>query len=114
VHYRNDGRFLRDGISDALRRHDARLIDRQQGGFPATTREGFQRVQHGLVLDGAGDQMTSAGGLERLGGAADREVVGFGPPLVKTISDGSPWMRAATADRASSMAAFACCRGDEH
>ncbi len=27
----------------------------------------------------AGDQMTSAGGLERLGGTADREVVGFGP-----------------------------------
>jgi len=30
------------------------------------------------VLDGTGDQMAPAGGLERLGSAADREVVRFG------------------------------------
>ena len=61
------------------------------------------------MLDGGGDQMTPAGGLECLGSAANSEVVRSVPPLVNTISEGSPLMSKAMADRASSMAAFACC-----
>ncbi len=39
----------------------------------------LQRHEHGLVLDGGGDQVLPSGGLERLGDAAQREVVGLGP-----------------------------------
>ena len=45
---------------------------------PAAARERLQRVQHRLVLDRAGDQVAPAGRLERLGGAADGEVVRLG------------------------------------
>ena len=36
-------------------------------------------VEHGLVLDARRDEVPPAGRLERLGGAAQREVVGLGP-----------------------------------
>ena len=38
----------------------------------------LQRVEHRFVLDAAGDQMAASGRLERLGGAANREVVRLG------------------------------------
>ena len=38
----------------------------------------FMRVEHGLVFDRARDQVLAPGGFERLGGAADRDVVALG------------------------------------
>ena len=45
---------------------------------PAAPGQRLQGVEHGFVLDGAGDQVLAAGRLERLGGAADGEVVALG------------------------------------
>ena len=45
---------------------------------PAAPGQRLERVEHRLVLDGAGDQVLPAGRLERLGHAADGEVVALG------------------------------------
>ena len=57
---------------------DPVLVDRQQRHPPAAPRQRLQGVEDRLVLDGAGDQVPAPGGLQRLGGAADGEVVAFG------------------------------------
>ena len=94
----------------ALGRDDAGRVDRQQRGRPAAAGQRLERVQHRFVLDGAGNQVASPGRLERLGGAADREVVGLGAAareddFRRLGADQS----AATAVRASSRIALACC-----
>ena len=78
VHDRDEGRVVGEQLPDAIGRDDARLIDRDERRPPAAPGERLQRVQHGLVLDRAREQMTTAGRLERLGGAADGEVVRLG------------------------------------
>ena len=45
---------------------------------PAAPLERLDGVEHGLVLDARRDEVPAAGRLERLGGAANREVVGLG------------------------------------
>ena len=86
----------------------ARLIDRHERGLPAAPGERLERVQDRLVLDGAGDQVAPAGRLERLGRAADGEVVGLGAAAGEDDFGRIGVQEAATADRASSRAALAC------
>ena len=78
VHDRDEGGVVGDELAQPIGRHDAGLIDREERRAPAAARQRLQRVQHGLVFDRARDEMTAAGRLERVGGAADREVVRLG------------------------------------
>ena len=77
---------------------DAALVDRQQRRLPAAPGQRLQRVEDGLVLDGAGDQVLPAG-RPRAASATPRmaKLSLSVPPLVKTTSDGSPPISAATA-----------------
>ena len=54
------------------------VIDRESVVRQPRRASALQRVQHRLVFDRARDQMPASGRLERLGGAADREVVRLG------------------------------------
>ena len=89
---------------------DAGRVDRQEGRPPAAAGEGLERDEHRLVLDGAGNQVPPPGGLERLGDAAQREVVGLGAAAGEHDL-GRLGVRSArpTADRASSRRALARC-----
>ena len=65
------------GVLDLRGVDEAFAVDGEDGGFPAFAFELFDGVEHGVVLDGAGDDV-AAGVLAGLGRAADGEVVGFG------------------------------------
>src|SRR6476661_7707309 len=64
-----------------------------------------QGVEHRLMFDRAGDEMTTAGGFERLRDTAQREVVRLGAAACKYHFRGI----SANDERASSSIAFACC-----
>ena len=107
VHNRNEGGLVRNDGAQSLGIDDARLVDGEQGRPPPAPRECLQRVEHGFVLDRAGNQMlrpvgSSASATPRIAKLSDSV-----PPLVYTTSEGSALIRAATAARASSRAAFA-------
>src|SRR5262249_54966785 len=73
----------RNRLAQSLRRQDARFVDRQKGRPPSAPRERLECIENRLMLDRARDQVTTASGLERLGGAPDREVVRFGAAACK-------------------------------
>ena len=77
VHDRYKGSAVGEGVGDTVRGHHAGLVDRHQGGLPPPAGQGLQGVQNGLVLDGAGHQVLSAGRLEDLGGPSKGQVVGL-------------------------------------
>ena len=78
MHHRHERRVVGDELAQPIGRDDARLIDRQQRRAPAAARERLQRVEYRLVFDRAADEVLASGRLERLGGAANREVVRLG------------------------------------
>ena len=66
VHHRDERGVVGDAPRDAVGRDDAGLVDGNERRPPAAFRQGLQRIQHRLVFDRAGDQVTTAGRLERL------------------------------------------------
>ena len=78
MHHRDERGRRSDRLAQRLAGDDPGRPDRQQGRPPAAARQRLQRDQHRLVLDGGGDQVFAAGRLERLGRAAQREIVGLG------------------------------------
>ena len=81
VHDRHDHRVVGDELPQAIRRGDAGLIDGDERRAPPAPRERLQRVQYGLVFNGARDEVTTAGWLERVtysSCTADRKIVRLG------------------------------------
>ena len=78
MHDRDDRRVVGDRVAQRVGPDDAALVDGQERHPPAAASQRLERIEHGFVLDGGGDQMLAAGRLERLGGAANGEVVAFG------------------------------------
>ena len=78
MHHRDERGLGGDRFAQPIGCDDAGVIDREQGGAPSAARERAERIEDSLVLDGAGDEMTASGGLERVGRAANREVISLG------------------------------------
>ena len=78
VHQAEQRRVVGEGRGDRLGLHDAVPIRRDARDAPAAALEGTHRGEHGFVLDAAGDEVALAERFERLGDAAQREVVGLG------------------------------------
>ena len=80
VHDRHKGGVVGHRRPQGVRRHDAGLVDGQEGRLPPPPGQGFEGVEDCLVLDCAGDEVLSAGRIERLRNAADGEIVALSPP----------------------------------
>ena len=78
VHDGNQARILADGALDLLRRHGANGADREQLDGEALFFELLERVQHGVMLKHAGDNVALALCPQPSGGGTDRPVVGLG------------------------------------
>ncbi len=78
VHDRHERRVVGDRFAQAIHRHDAADIHRQQRDLPAALGHRPHGVQHRLVLDSARNQVLSSRRLHGLGRAADGDVVGLG------------------------------------
>jgi hypothetical protein len=79
MHHRDECRVVGQCGAKRVGREDAAFVDRQERGLPPSPCKRLERVEHGLVLDGAGDHMAAAGGLQGLGYASNSQVVSLGP-----------------------------------
>ena len=107
VHDRDEGCLVGDDGLEIGRLDAAAGSDRQQRGGPPVPGQRLQRVEDRFVLDRGRNEMASAAGQRCLRHAADGDVVSSVPLPVKITSLGRAPRSSATADRASSRAAFA-------
>ncbi len=78
VHHGDERCVAGYGVAEAIDRNNPCVVDREERRAPAAPGERLEGIEDRLVLDAAGDEMTPSRPFESLGGAADREVVGFG------------------------------------
>jgi hypothetical protein len=77
VHHRDDRGPVGDQGGQRVRIDDAGRVHAEPADVPAAPGQGAGGLQHRFVLDRADDEVTPAGRLECLGGAAQRQDVGF-------------------------------------
>jgi hypothetical protein len=76
---RHERRVVGQGIAQPVGRQDAARVEWQDGGFPPPPGQRLEGIEHGFVLDAAGNQMLTTRHLEGFGRPPNREIVGLGP-----------------------------------
>jgi hypothetical protein len=79
MHDRDQRRVVPDRLAQRGRLDDAALGGVQPRDLPAASLERLRGVQHRFVLEARGDETPAGSGVERVGGATERQVVGLGP-----------------------------------
>ena len=77
-HHRHKAGVLPDGVPDGLHGHDAVFGDLHIGHVPAFFLQLFQRVEHGVMLEGGGDDVLPVLSRSVLRRGDDRHIVRFG------------------------------------
>ena len=78
VHHRDERGLVGQGSPQPIRVDDSAFVHGQQRHLPSPAGQRLNRIEHGLVLDGAGNEVLPSRNSQRFGNALDGQVVAFG------------------------------------